>query len=66
MLRKSKSDSWLRLSGIVLARTHRNQLPSQREVLAVFMHHHKLEIKLLKRAALLAKEVIVFSEKARI
>ena len=65
MLRRSETDIWL--VGPCKQELTGSKLPSQKEVLAVFMHHHKIDNKPTKEcAALLAKEVMVFWEKARI
>ena len=59
MLRRSDADIWLvvpcsqELTG--------SKLPSQREVLAVFMHHHKICKKTTKEsAALVVEKIILF------
>jgi len=65
VLRRRETDNWL--AGLCKLELTGSKLPSQREILAVFMNHHKIEHKTVKEsAALLAKEVMVFWEKARI
>ena len=65
MLRRSETDIWL--VGPCKRELTGSKLPSQRQVLSVFMHHHKIDNKPTKEcASLLAKEVMVFWKKAKI
>jgi len=55
MLRRSETDNWL--AGFCKLELTGSKLPSQREILALFMNHHKIEHKTVKESvALLAKD----------